>query len=206
MSAVPAALRASEHPRRPGRRAGGAVSRGHGLLSVPGGGGQARLAAAAGAVRVRGRGRLLAVARVPRLSGRAATPSRRWRCWTSAAQSAAAWRSYLNGHEAHLRELRSFTPEVYLAVSLAGARRLVRGVDRIRRRVEGAVRRRGVRCRSRRRRSRRWSSPRSARSGAPRRRCRCGARRRASCSGCCAAPRAAASPSRRWMIIGSRAR
>src|SRR3954468_2674540 len=34
------------------------------------------------------------------------------------AQSAAAWRSYLRGHEAHLRELRSFVPEVYLAISL----------------------------------------------------------------------------------------
>ena len=42
----------------------------HGLLSVPGGGGQARVAAAAGAVRVRGRGRLLAVAGLPRLPGR----------------------------------------------------------------------------------------------------------------------------------------
>src|SRR5215208_4254735 len=27
-------------------------------------------------------------------------------------QSAAAWRSYLRGHEAHLRELRSFVPEL----------------------------------------------------------------------------------------------
>ena len=44
-------------------------------------------------------------------------------------QSAAAWRSYLNGHEAHLRELRSFTPEVYLAVSLPAQRSA--GVDRI---------------------------------------------------------------------------
>ena len=46
MSRLPAALRASEHPRRRGRRARGAVSRGHGLVSVPGGGRQARLAAA----------------------------------------------------------------------------------------------------------------------------------------------------------------
>jgi hypothetical protein len=54
-------------------------------------------------------------------------------------QSPAAWRSYLNGHEAHLRELRSFVPEVYLAVSLGGDRPpgLVRGIDRVRRRVEG---------------------------------------------------------------------
>src|SRR3954462_9113288 len=50
-------------------------------------------------------------------------------------QSAAAWRSYLNGHEAHLRELRSFTPEVYLAVSLPAERST--GIDRLRRRVEG---------------------------------------------------------------------
>ena len=53
-------------------------------------------------------------------------------------QSAAAWRSYLNGHEAHLRELRSFVSEVYLAVSLATDRPsgVVRGADRLRRRVE----------------------------------------------------------------------
>src|SRR5215213_6061262 len=50
-------------------------------------------------------------------------------------QSPAAWRSYLNGHEAHLRELRSFTPEVFLAVSLPGERSA--GFDRVRRRVEG---------------------------------------------------------------------
>lgn len=51
-------------------------------------------------------------------------------------QSHAAWRSYLNGHEAHLRELRSFTPEVYLAVSLPAPRK-ASGLDRMRRRVEG---------------------------------------------------------------------
>src|SRR3954451_22653110 len=51
------------------------------------------------------------------------------------AQSAAAYRSYLNGHEAHLRELHSFTPEVYLAVSLPPQRSS--GLDRMRRRVEG---------------------------------------------------------------------
>src|SRR3954453_6326609 len=50
-------------------------------------------------------------------------------------QSAAAWRSYLNGHEAHLRELRSFSPEVYLAVSLPA--RQSAGIDRMRRRLEG---------------------------------------------------------------------
>jgi len=57
-------------------------------------------------------------------------------------QSPAAWRSYLRGHEAHLRELHSFVPEVYLAVSLATERPtqlsagMLRGVDRARRRVE----------------------------------------------------------------------
>src|SRR4051795_1887688 len=50
-------------------------------------------------------------------------------------QSAAAWAAYLNGHEAHLRELHSFTPEVYLAVSLPAQRSA--GIDRLRRRVEG---------------------------------------------------------------------
>src|SRR4051794_32931818 len=50
-------------------------------------------------------------------------------------QSPAAWRAYLNGHEAHLRELRSFTPEVYLAISLPGQSSA--GFDRMRRRVEG---------------------------------------------------------------------
>src|SRR3954453_22670719 len=53
-------------------------------------------------------------------------------------QSAAAWRAYLRGHEAHLRELRSFVPEVYLAVSLNTERTggVVRGPDRLRRRIE----------------------------------------------------------------------
>ena len=37
-------------------------------------------------------------------------------------QSAEAWRAYLQGHEAHLRELRAFVPEVYLAVQLRGER------------------------------------------------------------------------------------
>src|SRR4051812_49757801 len=49
-------------------------------------------------------------------------------------QSAVAWRQYLKGHEAHLRELRSFVPEVYLAIALAGERSS--GVARMRRRVE----------------------------------------------------------------------
>src|SRR3954447_1438554 len=54
-------------------------------------------------------------------------------------QSPAAWRSYLKGHEAHLRELRSFVPEVYLAISLADEKppSLVRSTDRLRRRLEG---------------------------------------------------------------------
>src|SRR3712207_1696746 len=53
-------------------------------------------------------------------------------------QSPAVWRSYLNGHEAHLRELRAFVPEVYLAVSLAGERAPgpLRGIDTVRRRLE----------------------------------------------------------------------
>jgi hypothetical protein len=57
-------------------------------------------------------------------------------------QQPAAWRSYLRGHEAHLRELRCFTPEVYLAVSLATERSsglgagVLSGMDRLRRRVE----------------------------------------------------------------------
>jgi AAA-like domain len=57
-------------------------------------------------------------------------------------QTPEAWRSYLRGHETHLRGLRSFAPEVYLAISLASDRPsqlgagLVRGMDRMRRRVE----------------------------------------------------------------------
>jgi hypothetical protein len=60
-------------------------------------------------------------------------------------QESEAWRSYLAGHEAHLRKLRSFVPEVYLAVSLELERSsqlgagLLRGVDRARRRVEGLL-------------------------------------------------------------------
>ena len=54
-------------------------------------------------------------------------------------QSAAAWRQYLKGHETHLRQLRSFVPEVYLAVSLAppGGSGVKRGLGRARQRVEG---------------------------------------------------------------------
>ena len=52
-------------------------------------------------------------------------------------QSAAAYRSYLNGHEHHLRELRSFTPEVYVAVSLPSERSS--SLDRARRRIEGLL-------------------------------------------------------------------
>lgn len=57
-------------------------------------------------------------------------------------QAPDAWREFLEGHEQRLRELGSHTPEVYLAVSLAGNRPtgmgsgLVRGMDRLRRRVE----------------------------------------------------------------------
>ena len=57
-------------------------------------------------------------------------------------QSADAWRAFLAGHERRLHELGSHTPEVYLAVSLAGNQPtgvgsgLVKSVDRVRRRVE----------------------------------------------------------------------
>jgi hypothetical protein len=57
-------------------------------------------------------------------------------------QTPEAWRVFLEGHEQRLRELGSHTPEVYLAVSLAADRPagmgsgLVRGMDRVRRRVE----------------------------------------------------------------------
>jgi hypothetical protein len=54
-------------------------------------------------------------------------------------QSASAWRQYLKGHETHLRQLRSFVPEVYLAVSLTppGGSGVKRGLGRARQRVEG---------------------------------------------------------------------
>jgi AAA-like domain len=57
-------------------------------------------------------------------------------------QRPSAWREYLRGHEAHLRELRSFAPEVYMAISLSGegssqvGAGLLRATDRVRRRVE----------------------------------------------------------------------
>lgn len=57
-------------------------------------------------------------------------------------QDPGAWRGFLEGHERRLYELGSHTPEVYLAVSLAARQPtgmgsgLVRGVDRVRRRVE----------------------------------------------------------------------
>jgi hypothetical protein len=57
-------------------------------------------------------------------------------------QDAKAWQEFLQGHEQRLQELGSHVPEVYLAVSLGqstptgvGAG-FVRGVDRVRRRVE----------------------------------------------------------------------
>ena len=62
-------------------------------------------------------------------------------------QSPAAWRSYLKGHEAHLRELRSFTPEVYLAVSLPPQRTAPGSIARAGgSRASSASR---IRCRSR---------------------------------------------------------
>ncbi len=57
-------------------------------------------------------------------------------------QDAQAWQKFLEGHQARLRQLGSHVPEVYLGVSLAARRSsgvgsgLVRGVDRVRRRVE----------------------------------------------------------------------
>jgi hypothetical protein len=57
-------------------------------------------------------------------------------------QDPAAWRAFLQGHERRLHELASHTPEVYLAVSLAGrpstgvGSGLLRSVDRVRRKVE----------------------------------------------------------------------
>ncbi len=60
-------------------------------------------------------------------------------------QDPKAWREFLEGHQQRLRQLGSHTPEVYLAVSLAGQRAegvgsgLIRSVDRVRRRVEDAA-------------------------------------------------------------------
>lgn len=57
-------------------------------------------------------------------------------------QDPGAWRTFLEGHQARLRQLGSHVPEVYLAVSLATRRPsglgagLLRSVERIRRRVE----------------------------------------------------------------------
>jgi hypothetical protein len=57
-------------------------------------------------------------------------------------QDAEEWRTYLAGHQAHLRRLRSFVPEVYVAVSLRSGSTsgfgegVLRGVDRARRRLE----------------------------------------------------------------------
>ncbi|HEY4896591.1 MAG TPA: hypothetical protein VII01_10925 [Solirubrobacteraceae bacterium] len=57
-------------------------------------------------------------------------------------QDPQAWQAFLEGHRERLRELGSHIPECYLAVSLAGSTPtsvgsgLVRGVDRVRRRVE----------------------------------------------------------------------
>jgi hypothetical protein len=57
-------------------------------------------------------------------------------------QDPRAWQTFLEGHQARLRQLGSHVPEVYLAVSLSAGgptgvgSGLVRGVDRLRRRVE----------------------------------------------------------------------
>jgi len=57
-------------------------------------------------------------------------------------QDAAVWQAFLEGHRERLQRLGSHAPEVYIAVSLAAntpagiGTDLVRGVDRVRRRVE----------------------------------------------------------------------
>src|SRR3954452_1586621 len=57
-------------------------------------------------------------------------------------QAPQPWQSYLEGHEAHLRTLRAFVPEVYVAIGLPPERPtqvaagMVRGLDRARRRLE----------------------------------------------------------------------
>src|ERR1700723_2853290 len=61
-------------------------------------------------------------------------------------QDPEVWHAFLEGHQERLRQLGSHIPEVYLAVSLAGKQPtglgagLLRGVDRVRRRVEDAAR------------------------------------------------------------------
>jgi AAA domain-containing protein len=60
-------------------------------------------------------------------------------------QDREAWHGYLRGHEQRLREMRSFSPEVYVAVSLRAARAsslstgVLRSADRARRRVEALL-------------------------------------------------------------------
>jgi hypothetical protein len=60
-------------------------------------------------------------------------------------QEPQAWRAFLEGHRERLRQLGSHIPECYLAVSLAASTDVgfgtgfVRGVDRVRRRVEELV-------------------------------------------------------------------
>ena len=135
---LPAALRASEHPRRPRRRARGAVPAWT-TVSYP------FLAAADKREWLRRLARFAFAVEADFSLWRVcrAYPAERYAEQAEALldarqQSPAAWRSYLRGHEAHLRELRSFVPEVYLAVSLAAERPggPLRGMDRVRRRVE----------------------------------------------------------------------
>ena len=60
-------------------------------------------------------------------------------------QDPEAWRTLLDGHASHLRRLRAFAPEVYLAVSLRSEQRsalgagAIRGLDRTRRRLEALL-------------------------------------------------------------------
>ena len=126
-------------------------------------------------------------------------------------QARDAWRSYLHGHKERLREMRSFVPEVYLAVSLRAAAPaslgsgLLHGLDRApagSRRCSGWRTRRRSRSPSSRRSSPRRSGPFAGRRDA----CRYAARRRARCSGCCVGRRAGGWASRTSTRIGCRTR
>ena len=151
MTRVPAALRASEHPRRRtatrGRRCSAStrcpIRSWRRRTSASGCGGWRGSRS-----RSRPTSRCGASAAPTRPSGYAEQAEA---LLDARHQAPAAWRSYLHGHEAHLRELRSFVPEVYLAVSLArrdAAGRSLRGAGPGAPAGRGAVRGRAPRCRS----------------------------------------------------------
>ena len=135
---VPAPLRAPEHPRRARRRAGGAVPGRHGLLSVPGRGGQARRGWA-GWRGSRSRSRPTSP------SGACAAPirptstrSRRRSCWTRAGSRRRRGARTCAGTR---RTCASCAPSCPRSTSPCrcatdGSSGVVRGADRIRRRVE----------------------------------------------------------------------